>query len=81
MYTDNVTKVSKFDTKNVKERTLMKIKYVQDVIEEVIKILENIDCHDSHKMYNQSKVNKAYDKLFDLRKELIQTRKGGTKDE
>ena len=59
----------------------MKIKYVQDVIEEVIKILENINCHDNHKMYNQSKVNKAYDKLFELRKELIQARKGGTKDE
>lgn len=59
----------------------MKIKYVQDVIEEVIKILENINCHDNHKMYNQGKVNKAYDKLFELRKELIQARKGGTKDE
>lgn len=59
----------------------MKIKYVQDVIEEVIKILENINCQENNKINNQKKVNKAYDVLFELRKELIMARKGGTKDE
>jgi hypothetical protein len=65
----------------VKERVLMKIKYVQDVIEEVIKILENINFQENNKINNQKKVNKAYDVLFELRKELITARKGGTKDE
>lgn len=59
----------------------MKIKYVQDVIEEVIKILENINFQENNKINNQKKVNKAYDVLFELRKELITARKGGTKDE
>lgn len=59
----------------------MKIKYVQDVIEEVIKILENINFQENNKINNQKKVNKAYDVLFELRKELIMARKGGTKDE
>lgn len=49
----------------------MKLKYVQDVVEEVMKTLENINCSDRNTTANQAKVNKAYDKLFDFRKELI----------
>ncbi len=59
----------------------MKIKYVPKVTEEVIKILENINFQENNKINNQKKVNKAYDVLFELRKELIMARKGGTKDE
>ena len=59
----------------------MKLKYVQEITEEIMKTLENINCQDNNKIANQSKVNKAYNRLFDFRKEIIKERKGGTKDE
>lgn len=59
----------------------MNLKHVQDVVEEVMKNLEDVNYQVNRKVYNQTKVNKAYDRLFDFRKELIKVRKGGTKDE
>lgn len=59
----------------------MNLKDVQETIEDVMKELEDVNYQENRKIFNQTKVNKAYDKLFELRKELIQARKGGTKDE
>jgi hypothetical protein len=58
----------------------MKLKYVQEVTEEVMKMLENINFQDYNKLSNQKRVNKAYDILFDFRKEIIKEKKGETKD-
>lgn len=59
----------------------MNLKDVQETIEDVMKELEDVNYQENRKIFNQTKVNKAYDKLFELRKELIQARKRGTKDE
>jgi hypothetical protein len=59
----------------------MKLKYVQEVTEEVMKILEDINFQDYNKTGNQKRVNKAYDRLFDFRKEIIKEQKRRTKDE
>lgn len=58
----------------------MKLKYVQEVTEEVMKMLESINFQDYNKLSNQKRVNKAYDILFDFRKEIIKEKKGETKD-
>ena len=59
----------------------MNLKHVQDVVEEVMKNLEDVNYQVNRKIYNQTKVNKAYDRLFDFRKEIIKEQKRRTKDE
>lgn len=46
-----------------------------------MKILEDINFQDYNKTGNQKRVNKAYDRLFDFRKEIIKEQKRRTKDE
>ena len=45
-----------------------------------MKMLESINFQDYNKLSNQKRVNKAYDILFDFRKEIIKEKKGETKD-
>lgn len=59
----------------------MKLNRVQEVIEKVMKTLEDVNYQANRKICNQTKVNKAYDILFDFRKEIIKEEKGETKDE
>ena len=59
----------------------MKLNRVQEVIEKVMKTLEDVNYQANRKICNQTKVNKAYDILFDFRKEIIKEKKGETKDE
>lgn len=66
---------------NNKGGKLMKLNRVQEVVEKVMKALEDVNYQANRKIYNQTKVNKAYDILFAFRKEIIKERKGETKDE
>lgn len=61
---------------NSKGGKLMKLDRVQEVIEKVMKTLEDVNYQANRKIYNQTKVNKAYDILFDFRKEIIKEKKG-----
>ncbi len=66
---------------NNKGGKLMKLNRVQEVVEKVMKALEDVNYQANRKICNQTKVNKAYDILFDFRKEIIKEKKGETKDE
>lgn len=50
----------------------MKLKYVYKVIVDVMTILQDIDCNDIYaRKINQTKVNKAYNKLDTFKDEII----------
>lgn len=51
----------------------MKILLVKNTIEKVLDLIGNINVSElSKRSANQDKINKAYDTLFDLRKQIIE---------
>lgn len=51
----------------------MKISLVKNTIEKILDLIGNINVSElSKRSANQDRINKAYDMLFDLRKQIIE---------